>query len=1584
MNRLKKISLYGIGGIICLLLLLFLLLQIPAVQTYLGQRATSYLSETTSTRMSIDRLGITFFNRIEVEGLYIEDQQQDTLVHAGKLKAGIDLLGLMRNEVDIHHIDLQSATVKLQRRKGDTSLNYQFLIDAFASEEQAEPDTSSSMAISVGDINLNNIHFLYNDVTGGQSIDVTLAKGVLKPIATDIAKNRYHVAGLTLNGADIRYDAYQPDSSLLATMAPGPPQDDTSAMKMDVMAHMITIDNSSFHYNDHTQPQLERGMDYNHMNFGDLAAQLKEASYRGGTTISGSISELAVQEQNSGLALNQLSATVDMDDNSVAVQDAVLSTPRSTIRNNSSVQFSSWSDFASAMDKVTLNTRFRDSKVALADVAQFVPSIYQTELFKKSPAYSIKLNGSVTGTLNDLAIEELSVNGQKGTSLALNGSVMGLQNTDSMQIDAELKELRTTSGNLQTLLADFPLPQEIQRIDSFNLSGTYNGSLTKFASAFQLETSAGQLNGDLKMELPDDTSNGSYQGKIQAEKFESGRLLGIADLGKLSFDLTANGSGFTFSTADVQLDGVIHEFNYMNYAYDSIAIDGVLAEQVFRGALNSGDQHANVNYKGTFDLSDTMPNGDFHVAVNQIDFHKLNLSEDKISLSTNVRADFAGTSLQDLTGNILLEETAVERNDTTYRLDTLALHSSQTGNKKEITLQSDFFHASLKGRYEIAGIGSSLMNFYNSFLNSAAYHDTLRGRHNLRFQAQVTDRDVRFLRLVDRNLRHLGKLEVKGSYNSQSNQLDLNGNLPKVIYNDIRMNNIHLDAHILNEQLHFDVGVKQAKLSEQLVVPAVNVHGTLSNDSLSVSTTIIEPGDSAVYRLALDGEMLPQPGQLRAHLHESLILNNKQWQVSPGNTILIADTGNVVDVSLQSGNAKISVNTLQHNQRPKPIQVNTQNLRLNLFSSLVNLKEYEFDGLLNGNVVMHSTDEGSYVTSDLTIDNFSVNRDTFGTITARIRNDKREKARLAIEAGMEGPNGSLAVNGSYNYIDQVTDLQVSLNEFNVATLSPYLQGKASKLDGAITGSATITGKATNPTIDGSLNLNQVEATVDYLGTHYVLEDETINFNKQQVLLPDFQIKGKNENTAVLTGTIDHNGFSNIDFNLDITLDRFPYANASPQANEYFYGKGRASGKASIRGSAEHPRVNLQLQTEPVTDLKFPISYQTEVVQEDFYRFINQADKDSVKITNDYKLKKGGLSIDARINVKKDARFTLIMDPEGEDNINVRGNGNVNFNMAPDGSYKAVGSYNIIDGSYLFTFKDLVKKKFDVREESVLQFAGDPMDARFDLTAIYSTKTTTYPLMSNHGGDFSNSEMKSVAQQKVKVNVLLHMKGTLEDPEITFEITVPEIEKGGAMGNTIVSRLRQINNNETMLNKQVFALILFDRFISDQYALAGEGGNSPTSEIYERANQTVSQFFSRQLNKVTGKYLEGFEMDVALQSRAKAGEDIDYLQDTDVKVQASQKLFNDRLTVKVGSDIGMSNQQQQSEDQITGDFIVEYRLNKKGNIKVKAFRVSDQDLFEDDSNYKNGFSLKFEKNFDKMGNLLKKKKPKQDTSKVQEE
>ncbi len=83
-----------------LLLLIFLpfslalLLQIPRVQTLAAGAAMEWASEKLGVEVGIDRLRVGFFNRVEVEGFYVEDYERDTLLFASHAEVSVARLGL--------------------------------------------------------------------------------------------------------------------------------------------------------------------------------------------------------------------------------------------------------------------------------------------------------------------------------------------------------------------------------------------------------------------------------------------------------------------------------------------------------------------------------------------------------------------------------------------------------------------------------------------------------------------------------------------------------------------------------------------------------------------------------------------------------------------------------------------------------------------------------------------------------------------------------------------------------------------------------------------------------------------------------------------------------------------------------------------------------------------------------------------------------------------------------------------------------------------------------------------------------------------------------------------------------------------------------------------------------------------------------------------------------------------------------------------------------------------------------------------------------------------------------------------------
>ena len=60
-----------------------------SVQTYLAQKATSILSEKLKTKVTVQNVHINLLNHVQLERLYIEGRQKDTLASIGKAEVRI-------------------------------------------------------------------------------------------------------------------------------------------------------------------------------------------------------------------------------------------------------------------------------------------------------------------------------------------------------------------------------------------------------------------------------------------------------------------------------------------------------------------------------------------------------------------------------------------------------------------------------------------------------------------------------------------------------------------------------------------------------------------------------------------------------------------------------------------------------------------------------------------------------------------------------------------------------------------------------------------------------------------------------------------------------------------------------------------------------------------------------------------------------------------------------------------------------------------------------------------------------------------------------------------------------------------------------------------------------------------------------------------------------------------------------------------------------------------------------------------------------------------------------------------------------
>ncbi len=128
------------GGLLAVIFLPFclaLLLQIPHVQTLAADLATRLASEKLGVRVEIDRLRVGFFNRVVVDGFYVEDFERDTLLYAAHAEVSVARLGLLNEGILFGDALLRDAKFHL-RETPRGEMNVKEVVDRMRPAQRKE------------------------------------------------------------------------------------------------------------------------------------------------------------------------------------------------------------------------------------------------------------------------------------------------------------------------------------------------------------------------------------------------------------------------------------------------------------------------------------------------------------------------------------------------------------------------------------------------------------------------------------------------------------------------------------------------------------------------------------------------------------------------------------------------------------------------------------------------------------------------------------------------------------------------------------------------------------------------------------------------------------------------------------------------------------------------------------------------------------------------------------------------------------------------------------------------------------------------------------------------------------------------------------------------------------------------------------------------------------------------------------------------------------------------------------------------------------------------------------------------------
>ena len=149
-------------------------------------------------------------------------------------------------------------------------------------------------------------------------------------------------------------------------------------------------------------------------------------------------------------------------------------------------------------------------------------------------------------------------------------------------------------------------------------------------------------------------------------------------------------------------------------------------------------------------------------------------------------------------------------------------------------------------------------------------------------------------------------------------------------------------------------------------------------------------------------------------------------------------------------------------------------------------------------------------------------------------------------------------------------------------------------------------------------------------------------------------------------------------------------------------------------------------------------------------------------------------------------------------------------------------------------------------------------------------------------------------------------------------------------------------------------MILNRFIPED-----PNQNTASSSLGSSARGSVSQLVSDQFNALAGNYIKAVNINFNFDSYT------DYSSGqaqgrTDLEVELSKAIFNDRLIVSVGSDFnvegGNQTQGQENVNGFVGDVKAEYLLSESGKYRVKVYRENEYAGAIDGNLTKTGFSF----------------------------
>jgi hypothetical protein len=1329
---------------------------------------------------------------------------------------------------------------------------------------------------------------------------------------------------------------------------------DTSTKDFILRIEDFQLSNGRFYYDQYNEAPDTLGIDWSHIGFDSIYLHFANTSIINDSIASTFLS--TKMKEQSGFNLTQLSGDVIFSNELTSLQNFSINTDSTSLSGSLSFVYDSVSEYGDFIDEVYMNTHFDTSRLFFADVGYFAP-----ELLQMNQTYY--LYGDVRGPVSNLNANNLYLAYGNQTFVNGNFSVQGLPVIESTFILARVKEVQTNYADLCSLkipgehqARTLPIPENIRNLGLVSFSGEFTGFYNDFVAFGVFNTAAGTVSTDIRLSNQETVL--SYSGALQTDHFDLGKLLDNEELfGPTSANLKVTGSGFDSETISLEAQGSLDQFVLNKYDYHKASFDVTVEGKTINGNIQVLDSNLLLEAQGNIILS-KVPEYNFQAQINGAKLHQLNLFErdSSATLSMEILVNLKGSNLDNLLGRAEIRSfdfTELEDRVQLEKVDAVALTS---GRDKTIFLESENLTAQLTGSFESSEIETAVGFILRQWAPAIfeKYDHPPAQAQSLQLSINTTDYSG-FSGIFIPAIEFKDTLNLYVKLNSADTTLiatlnspliDISGNVVQDITGDLDINadsfTLNIDARGLQmlgfenlENFTFQSEADTNLIATQTLWNNSAPNG-LNEGTLNVDLKIKSADDFAF-----------------SINKSSISINDTAWSFKDSSFVALqGDEIKFGNFEISSLSERIFLDGYISQDSSKYLTLELDSFGLAHVNSFISDSMLlELHGVVDGNAKIQDVYHQIQFTSDLTFNHLRINDTELGD--GRIENKwYASEKKLGFDMYFKKNElRNLSLKGEYYPQKTENQFNASLifDEFPVGWIEPVVKDYINEIKGGLTGSLKIGGTLKKPELRGKMKLNSFSTNVLYLGQKFSINDEFITVEPDMISCDLITLQDTKGNKADVNFTLYHDNFDNMNFDIFmIVRDDIQVIKTTSRDNELFYGNISVAKNSTVGIDMDYfGDINLNLNAKPAagTEVFVPIYFEENAEAKDYIYFTSALATEEEKKERFTLARKSDLKLNMDLELDENATIQLLMDQYSDDRIEARGKGNISMTSSEERGFEILGTYEITDGTYSFSFSNIINKIFTIKPNSFISWNGDPMNGQASITASYKLRTDLYDL--GVTAAYDTSELR----RRIPVEVLLFIDGNYMEPALNFGFVLPpkyaEIE----------SLLEGLETGEK--NKQVFSLLILNKFLP----ITGEGSTSGSGFVGANASEVLSNQLSKWLSQISN--------DVDIGVRYNPGDDISA---DEVEVALSTQLFNDRVLLETNVGLQSGNDPSQSSTNnnngIVGEFTLYYKINEDGNVVGKVFNRSNDlnPIYQNQAPYTQGVGLSYTESFNTFSDL----------------